>query len=150
MYVVQYNCTYVQYVRLCTSKRFACLWYSASRHLSIESTIEPFLLVLRDSCSRVLYMPVLYHSIYLHLPGVCLSYTEMEFLDISLTNDSSLLRAIHNPFYWHNFKKTISTRVLKIQYMQKNPRNKKTQVYAQKPRLKRLFKNSISGYSSTK
>jgi hypothetical protein len=78
---------------------------SASRHLSIESTIEPFLLVLRDSCSCVLYIPVLYQSIYLHLPDVCLSYTEMEFLDISLTKNSSLLlRAIHNPFYWHNFK----------------------------------------------
>ncbi len=34
--------------------------------------------------------------------------TEMKFLDISLTKDSSLLlQAIHNPFYWQTLKKTI-------------------------------------------
>jgi hypothetical protein len=35
-------------------------------------------------------------------------YTEIEFLDINLTRDSSLLlHAIHNPFYWRILKKTI-------------------------------------------
>jgi hypothetical protein len=35
-------------------------------------------------------------------------YPEIEFLDISLKKDSSLLlRAIHSPFYWRIFKKTI-------------------------------------------
>ncbi len=32
----------------------------------------------------------------------------MEFLDINLTEDSSLLlHAIHSPFYWADLKKTI-------------------------------------------
>jgi hypothetical protein len=35
-------------------------------------------------------------------------YTEMEFLDIYLTKDLSLLlHAIHSPFYWLILKKTI-------------------------------------------
>jgi hypothetical protein len=35
-------------------------------------------------------------------------HTEMEFLDINLTKDSSLLlHAIHSPFYWRILKKTI-------------------------------------------
>jgi hypothetical protein len=34
-----------------------------------------------------------------------ISCTEMEFLDINLTKDSSLLlHAIHSPFYWRIFR----------------------------------------------
>jgi hypothetical protein len=37
-----------------------------------------------------------------------MSYTEMEFLDINLTKDLSLLpHAIHSSFYWRILKKTI-------------------------------------------
>ncbi len=83
---------------------------------------------------------------------------EMEFLDISLTKDSSLLLyAIHIPAYWWIFKKTILLSGFKNTY-KKNPRNKKTlvfswkafcriedtRVYAQKTRLKMVLKNSIS------
>jgi hypothetical protein len=55
--------------------------------------------------------------------------TEMEFLGISLTKDSSiLLHAIHSHFYWQILKKTMLfygfTNPLK------NPRNKKTRVYS--------------------
>ncbi len=36
------------------------------------------------------------------------SSSEMNFLDINLTKDSILLlHAIHSPFYWRNWKKTI-------------------------------------------
>ena len=42
---------------------------------------------------QVQFIPHRYVSTY--------RYTEMEFLDISLTKDSShLLHAIHSPFYW--------------------------------------------------
>jgi hypothetical protein len=48
----------------------------------------------------------------------------MEFLDINLTKDSSLLfHAIHSPFYWRSIKKTYCSLVLNS--LQKNPRNKK-------------------------
>jgi hypothetical protein len=61
------------------------------------------------------------------LVGESVSNPEMEFLDFNLTKDSSLLlHAIHSissggePRLYSGFKK----------YMQKNPRNKKTRVYA--------------------
>jgi hypothetical protein len=39
---------------------------------------------------------------------LCSVYPEMEFLDINLTKDTSLLRhAIHSPVYWRILKKTI-------------------------------------------
>jgi hypothetical protein len=54
--------------------------------------------------------------------------TEVEFLDINLTEDSSLLRhAFHSPFYWRIWKKAIL--FLNLQSFQKKPRNKKTLVY---------------------
>ncbi len=54
---------------------------------------------------------------------------EIEFLDISLAKDSSLLLHAIQSFYWQIFKeKPDSTLVLK--YIQKNPRNKTTQVYS--------------------
>ncbi len=58
----------------------------------------------------------------------------MEFLDISLTKDSSLLlHAIHSPFYWRILRKTILYSGFKNPY-KKNPRNKKNSS---------LFMNSI-------
>jgi hypothetical protein len=43
-----------------------------------------------------------------HLQAVKIVFTEMEFLDINLTKNSSLLlHAIHSPFYWRILKKTI-------------------------------------------
>ncbi len=89
---------------------------------------------------------------------------EIEFLDINLTKNSIyLLHAVHSNFCWRIFKKTILFSGFK------NPQNKKTRVYswiafcrtekwgwktrqklkktgvyAQKPRLKMLLKNSIS------
>ncbi len=39
---------------------------------------------------------------------------ELEFLDISLTKDSSLLLDVYSPFYLRILKKTNSTLVLKI------------------------------------
>jgi hypothetical protein len=53
--------------------------------------------------------------------------SEKEFLDINLTKDQSLLlHAIHNPFYWRIFQKTILFSAFKNPY----PRNKKTLVYS--------------------
>jgi len=67
----------------------------------------------------------------------------MEFLDIILTKDSSLLlHAIHSPLYVWILKETIlfsgfkKSRTTKIE-------SEKTRVYAQKPRLKMLFKNAV-------
>ncbi len=94
----------------------------------------------------------------------------MEFLDINLTNDLSLLiPAIHSPFCWRILEKTIlipwfinplkksvkhenssqlMNRILwkgKIRVEnQTKLESEKTQVYAQKPLLKMAFKNSIS------
>ncbi len=96
--------------------------------------------------------------------------TEMEFLDINLTKDSSvLLHAIHSPFHWQIFRKTILFSGFKSPYIkihekrelnlfmnfilsngimrvenQAKLETEKTQVYAQKPRLKIPFKYSIS------
>jgi len=89
---------------------------------------------------------------------------EMEFLDINLTKDSSLLlHAIDSPFYRRILKKTILSSVLKntrktrkLGYIheyhsveRKNYGRKleseKIQVYAQKPLTTMLIKNSISG-----
>jgi hypothetical protein len=48
---------------------------------------------------------------------------EMEFLDISLTKDKSLLlHAIHSPFYWGFEKNSYSSLVKKS--LHKNPRIK--------------------------
>jgi hypothetical protein len=95
----------------------------------------------------------------------------MEFLDINLTKDSSLLLyASRSLFYWELLKKTILYSGFKNQYklirktrnsslfMNKHfvePKNEgrkpdktrveKTLVLAQKPRLKIPFKNSMSG-----
>ncbi len=93
------------------------------------------------------------------------SFSEMEFLNIGLTKGSSLLlHAIHSPFHLRILKKTILysnpwnkiTRVYswiafcrKEKWGQKTRQkleSEKTQVYARKRRLKRLLKNSISGY----
>jgi hypothetical protein len=54
----------------------------------------------------------------------------MEFLNMSVTKDSSLLlHAIHSQFYWQILKKTIvNYSRFKIRY--KNPRNKKTRIYS--------------------
>ncbi len=72
---------------------------------------------------------------------------EIEFLNISLTKDSSLLlHAIHLSFYWLIYSSVV------LNILTKNSRNKKTKqklesektrVYSQKPRLKIPFKNSI-------
>jgi hypothetical protein len=52
----------------------------------------------------LLYITV--HSITVTIPSG--ESLEMEFFDINLTKDSSLLfRAIHSPFYWRILKKTI-------------------------------------------
>jgi hypothetical protein len=60
-------------------------------------------------------------------------HTEMEFLDINLKTDSKLwLHAIHSPFYWRFYKKTILFFGFKNPY--KKLRNKKSSS---------LFKNSI-------
>ncbi len=88
----------------------------------------------------------------------------MEFMDIHLMKDSSiLLHAIHSPFYWRIVKKTILFFGFKNTYKKyakqenanlfmkgilkngkiQNLESKKTRVYAQKPRLKMLIKNSI-------
>jgi hypothetical protein len=49
--------------------------------------------------------------------------TEMEFLEINLTKDLSLLlHAIHSPLYWRILKKTILFTSFKNPY--KNPRNR--------------------------
>jgi hypothetical protein len=57
----------------------------------------------------------------------CKLCTEMEFLDIILTKDwSLLLHAIHNPFNWRTSKKGILYSGFKNPY-KKNSRNKKTQ-----------------------
>ncbi len=55
---------------------------------------------------------------------------EMEFLDIYLTKDTSLLlHAIHSPFYWRILKKPILFSGFKYIY-KKIPRNKKNLVYS--------------------
>ncbi len=94
----------------------------------------------------------------------------MEILDINLTKNSSLLlHDIYSPLFWSILKKTILLSGFNNPY--KNPQKKKTRktfcrtekwgqktkirqelksektrVYAQKPRLKMPFKNSISGF----
>ncbi len=60
-------------------------------------------------------------------------WTEMEFLDISLTTDSSLLLyAIHSPFYWQILKKNI------VYSSFKNPKK------SEKQENSSLFMNSIA------
>jgi hypothetical protein len=55
----------------------------------------------RTSCT----VPATYVTIFQDLP-VLAAYTEMKFLDISLTKDSSLvLHAIQSPFYWRILEK---------------------------------------------
>jgi len=52
--------------------------------------------------------------------------SEMEFLDISSTKDSSLLlHVFHSPFYWRFSKKIIHSSLV-LKSLQKNPQNKKT------------------------
>ncbi len=52
---------------------------------------------------------------------------EMEFLDINITKDLSLLiHAVHSPFYLRILKKSLLFSGFKISY-NKNPGNKKTQ-----------------------
>ncbi len=42
------------------------------------------------------------------IPPVCVYMYEMQFLDITLTKDSSLLLYdVHSPFYWRIFKKIV-------------------------------------------
>jgi hypothetical protein len=69
--------------------------------------------------------------------------TEMEFWDINLTKDSSLLlHAIHRPFLIILFfvlKQTLQ-KICETTKLE----SEKTQVYAKKPRLQMPLKNSIS------
>jgi hypothetical protein len=78
----------------------------------------------------------------------------MEFFDVNLTKDLSLLlHAIHSPFC----RRILETRKLESTHKynfaegkmkidnQTKLESEKTQVYAKKPRLKMAFKNSISG-----
>jgi hypothetical protein len=54
---------------------------------------------------------------------------EMEFLDIILTEDSSLLlHAIQSPFYWRILKKTIFFRGLK-NLVQKNAKQENSSLF---------------------
>jgi hypothetical protein len=81
--------------------------------------------------------------------------SDMEFLDMNLTKDLSLLlSAIHSLFDWRILQKTILYYGFKTPYQNKKIKKiretrklepEKTQVYAQKPRLKLSFKNSTSG-----
>ena len=76
------------------------------------------------------------HNAFFHGQKICIvsATPEMEFLDISLTKDSSLLlHAIHSPFYWRILKKTMLSSGFKNPY-KKNSRNKK---------ISSLFMNSI-------
>ncbi len=82
----------------------------------------------------------------------------MEFLDINLTKDSSLLLyAIHSPFHWGIERNPYSSLVLKIITKNKknsslfsrmaiwgDPSSEKTRVYVQRSQLNMPFKNSIS------
>ncbi len=80
----------------------------------------------------------------MHLPCVCFSDTGMEFLDISLTKDLSLLlHAIHSPFYWHNFKEKnrYSTLDLKIQYMHAKKSTKQEVLHESLSMLKFIPRN---------
>jgi hypothetical protein len=55
----------------------------------------------------------------------------MEFLDITLTNGSSLLlHTIHSPFYGRILKENHTVHWLGLKILLKNPRNKKTRVYS--------------------
>ncbi len=131
---------------------------------------------LRGTMCFLSYLLTLIHIRLSHhaLIHCCFSfyptYPEMEFLDINLTKDSSLLlHAINSPFYWRILKKTILFSGLKnackksakqensslfinssFSRTEKLGRQKleseKTRIYAQKPRITIPFKNSISTY----
>ncbi len=96
-------------------------------------------------------------------------HDKMKFLDIKLTKDTSiLLHAIHSRFYWWILKKTIlysgfNNPVKKIRetgnlesihewhsgkMRAENQTKTRVLVYAQKPRLKMLFNNSISRHDT--
>jgi len=63
------------------------------------------------------------------IPG---TFSEMEFLDFSLTKDlNPLLNVIHSSFYWRILKKTILFSGFKSPW-EKNPQIKKTKVYFMK------------------
>ncbi len=101
---------------------------------------------------------------YAAVRGVSFPDPEMEFWDINLTKGMSLmLHAIHCTFYWRILKKTIcfsgfnnprnkKTRVVffrtenRGQKARQKLESEKTRVYAQKPRLKMPFKNSITEF----
>jgi hypothetical protein len=95
--------------------------------------------------------------------GKMFFFLEIEFLDINLTKDSSLLlHAIHSfstggflkkTRFYYGFanKKIFETRKLEsirqqnfVERKNEDRKPEKTRVYAQKPRLKTVFKNSIS------
>ncbi len=100
----------------------------------IAGTMNMAAFSVRGTCALIEKWPIFKKKFCLHFRLVhqrtsrnMAAIPEMEFLDINLTKDSSLLlHAIHSPFYWRILKKTLLFLVFKI--LTKNPRNKKTQV----------------------
>jgi hypothetical protein len=109
----------LQNLESCTLKNARILadFLGKNTRMKINATLR---IIIALFCNFVLISQVIAQKIS--------SYTEMEFLDISLTKDSSLLlHAIHSPFYWRILKNTILFSGFKNPY--KKSQNKKTRVY---------------------
>jgi hypothetical protein len=97
----------------------------------LERTLEPSeTALLRLEGGMVTYSLGFYHHIF-SCPGRFFPLPEMEFLQINLTKDSSLfaLHVIHSLSKGRFLKRTRHYRTLDLK-IQKNPPNKKTQVFS--------------------